>query len=51
MTKDKFREFYQQPAVALGLVEMTIPDKANSRLQQFRLTDAGRALLAGRRKS
>ena len=36
-----FRTQYQQDAVALGLVEMTIPDKPNSRLQRYRLTDAG----------
>lgn len=41
-----FREHYQQPAVAQGLVEMTIPDKPKSSRQKYRLTDAGRALLA-----
>jgi ATP-dependent DNA helicase RecG len=28
-----------------GLIEPTLPDKPNSRLQQYRLTDRGRALL------
>ena len=41
-----FREFYQQPAVAGGLIEMTISDKRTSPLQKYRLTDKGRALLA-----
>ncbi|MDO8804014.1 MAG: transcriptional regulator, partial [Elusimicrobiota bacterium] len=27
-------------------IEMALPDKPNSRLQKYRLTDAGRALLA-----
>ena len=40
-----FRENYQQVAVALGLIEMTVPDKPTSRLQKYRLTDKGRAAL------
>ena len=39
-----FRESYQQPGIALGLIEMTIPDKPRSRLQKYRLTDKGRKL-------
>jgi hypothetical protein len=30
--------------VASGLIEMTLPDKPNSRLQRYRLTAAGQAL-------
>ena len=37
-----FRERYLKPALDLGLIEMTIPGKPNSRLQQYRLTDQGR---------
>ncbi|TAL31659.1 MAG: Fic family protein [Spirochaetes bacterium] len=36
-----FRESYQQPAVAQGLIEMTIPGKPNSRLQKYRITPKG----------
>lgn len=38
-----FRRSYQQPAVARKLIEMTIPDKPNSRLQKYRITSAGKA--------
>jgi Fic family protein len=40
-----FREAYQQPAVAAGLIEMTIPGKPNSRLQKYRITSKGRAYI------
>ncbi len=43
-----FRENYRQPAVAAGLIELTIPDKPNSRLQKHRLTEKGRRRLGER---
>jgi hypothetical protein len=36
--RKSFRERYLKPALDAGLIEMTIPDKPNSRLQQYRLT-------------
>jgi cell filamentation protein, protein adenylyltransferase len=44
--RKSFRERYLKPALADGLIEMTIPDKPNSRLQQYRLTDRGHQWLA-----
>jgi len=49
--RKSFRERYLRPALADGLMEMTIPDKPNSRLQKYRLTDEGRQWLAGQRKN
>ena len=49
-----FRTPSPPPAPALGAMEMTIPDKPNSRSQKYRLTNKGRALLralqSGRKK-
>lgn len=47
---DNFRQLYLVPALEAGWVEMTIPDKPNSRLQKYRLTAKGRAWLAAKRK-
>ena len=44
------RERYIDPALANGLIEPTIPDKPTSRLQQYRLTVKGTALLASLQK-
>lgn len=44
--RKSFRERYLSPALASGLIEMTLPDRPNSRLQKYRLTEAGRSWLA-----
>jgi ATP-dependent DNA helicase RecG len=36
-----FQSEYLQPAIKKGYIEMTIPDKPNSRLQKYRLTKKG----------
>lgn len=38
------RERYLAPALAEGLIEPTLPDKPNSRLQKYRLTAKGKAM-------
>ena len=43
--RKSFRERYLKPALADGLIEMTIPDRPNSRLQKYRLSDKGRGWL------
>jgi ATP-dependent DNA helicase RecG len=39
-----FRARYLGPSLALGVVEMTIPEKPNSRFQRYKITDKGRQL-------
>jgi hypothetical protein len=36
--RKSFRERYLKPALQAGLIEMTLPDKPNSRLQKYRLS-------------
>ena len=43
--RKSFREIYLEPAIKLGLVEMTIPGKPKSILQKYRLTMKGISLL------
>jgi ATP-dependent DNA helicase RecG len=43
--RDNFEKVYLRPALEARLLERTIPDKPNSRLQRYRLTSKGRALL------
>lgn len=42
--RKSFKNRYLRPALQAGLIEMTIPDKPNSRLQQYRLTAQGKML-------
>ena len=42
--RDYFRTDYLNPAISNGYVELTIPDKPNSRNQKYRLTAKGIAL-------
>lgn len=42
--EDHFRDAYLSPALAAGVIEMTIPDKPRSSKQRYRLTAKGLAL-------
>ena len=43
--RQSFRKLYLHAALSLGWIEMTIPDKPNSRLQKYRLTEKGKAII------
>jgi len=43
--RKSFQQRYLQPALAQGLIEMTVPDKPRSRLQKYRLTRLGQTTL------
>lgn len=43
--RPNFRTLYVRPALNTGFIEMTIPEKPNSRLQKYRLTHRGLAWL------
>jgi ATP-dependent DNA helicase RecG len=42
----RLRETYIRPSLAMGLIVPTLPDKPNRRLQKYRLTARGAAMLA-----
>jgi len=44
-SRNNFDRRYLKPAIELKMVESTIPNKPNSRLQKYRLTQAGKAWL------
>lgn len=43
--RDNFERLYLRPALDMGLIEMTIPEKPNSRLQKYRVTQKGQKML------
>ena len=43
--REHLRKTYLAPALELGVIEMTLPDKPNSRSQRYRLTALGRRWL------
>ena len=44
-SQSNFRDRYLLPALRSGLIEMTIPDSPNSRMQKYKITAKGRDLL------
>ena len=45
LDRKSFRKRYLLPALELGWLEMTLPDKPKSPLQKYRLTDVGKLVL------
>ena len=43
--RESFYELYVLPSFEMGYIEYTIPNKPNSRLQKYHLTDKGRAFV------
>lgn len=48
--RENFRKLYINEALNLKLIEMTIPDKPNSKNQKYRLTTKGKTLQAQLKK-
>ncbi len=46
VNRETFLNNYLNPLLRSGWIEPTIPDKPRSRLQKYRLTERGRAVLA-----
>lgn len=42
--RKSFLKTYLLPAIESGLIELTIPDKPNSRNQRYRLTEVGKEM-------
>jgi hypothetical protein len=45
--RPNFLALHLRPALAANLIQMTVPDKPNSRLQKYRLTQAVQSWVAG----
>ena len=48
--RTRFRNLYIKPLIDEGLLEFTIPDKPNSRLQKYKISQKGLALLIEEKK-